>query len=137
MNKIFHCAVLSFFAGATSLVFAEQQTASQPLTVSAAAVQNVLATPTVEASKQGGKTVLVSPRTGIRYSFNNPDNRQIIFKTEGVLPVSAQNVSRIAASNPALSAQSQQQAEQALLDLAGIQAPQQPTALEAQTALAE
>lgn len=61
-----------------------------------------------------GRVTVASPRTGIRYTFNN-QNRPIVVQTEAIAAANAANADRIVASNPALSAASQQQAKQALL----------------------
>lgn len=102
-------------------------TTVSPMTVKAATVQSVTSAPDVHATQNRENTVFVSPRTGMRYSVSNPSNRKIIFQTEGLKPITAQNVDRIRATNPVISAQSQQQARQKLLDLAGIQ----PTTVQA------
>ena len=114
-------------------------TADTTMTVKAATVQSATSLPNVHATQDRENTVFVSPRTGMRYSVSNPSNRKIIFQTEGLKPVTAQNVDRIQATNPMISAESQQQAKQKLLDLAGIQptpvqAPASPVAPETQTA---
>ncbi len=57
----------------------------------------------------------MSPRTGIRYTFANPQQRPVVLKTTAITPVNAANANRIVASNPALSAASQEKAKQALL----------------------
>ncbi len=62
---------------------------------------------------------VMSPRTGIRYTFANPQQRQVILKTAAITPANAGNANRIVASNPALSAASQEKAKQALLSEAG------------------
>lgn len=116
----------------------EEATTSPSMTVKAATVQSVTSLPNVHASQNRENTVFVSPRTGMRYSVSNPSNRKIIFQTEGLKPITAQNVDRIRATNPVISAQSQQQAKQKLLDLAGIQptpvqAPTTPTAPQSQS----
>lgn len=116
----------------------EEATTSPSMTVKAATVQSATSLPNVHASQNRENTVFVSPRTGMRYSVSNPSNRKIIFQTEGLKPVTAQNVDRIRATNPVISAQSQQQAKQKLLDLAGIQptpvqAPTTPTAPQSQS----
>ena len=113
-------------------------TTASPMTVKAATVQSATSLPNVHASQNRENTVFVSPRTGMRYSVSNPSNRKIIFQTEGLKPITAQNVDRIRATNPVISAQSQQQAKQKLLDLAGIQptpvqAPSTPTAPQSQS----
>lgn len=96
-----------------------------PLTVKAATVNAATAAPSVQAVQDRQNTVMISPRTGMRYTVTNPANRKIIFQTEGLKPISVQNVGRIKATNPMISAESQQQAEQKLLDLAGLSAPTQ------------
>jgi hypothetical protein len=109
---------LTVLISASGLALANDETAQQQtLTVPAAKVAAVTAAPSVAATQQGKTTVLVSPRTGIRYSFDNPSNRPINFKTQVLMPANAQTVSRISATNPALSSESQQQAQQALLNL--------------------
>lgn len=60
-------------------------------------------------------TTVMSPRTGIRYTFANPQQRPVVLKTTAITPVNAANANRIVASNPALSAASQEKAKQALL----------------------
>lgn len=62
-----------------------------------------------------GQVTVESPRTGIRYTFANP-NRPIVLQTQAIAAANAANADRIVASNPALSATSQQQAKQALLN---------------------
>ena len=116
----------------------EEATTSPSMTVKAATVQSATSLPNVHATQDRENTVFVSPRTGMRYSVSNPSNRKIIFQTEGLKPITAQNVDRIRATNPVISAQSQQQAKQKLLDLAGIQptpvqAPSTPTAPQSQS----
>lgn len=118
---------------------AEEAPTAPSMTVKAATVQSATSLPNVHATQDRENTVFVSPRTGMRYSVSNPSNRKIIFQTEGLKPVTAQNVDRIQATNPMISAESQQQAKQKLLDLAGIQptpvqAPTSPVAPETQTA---
>ncbi|WP_374297012.1 hypothetical protein [Acinetobacter sp.] len=118
---------------------AEEAPTAPSMTVKAATVQSATSLPNVHATQDRENTVFISPRTGMRYSVSNPSNRKIIFQTEGLKPVTAQNVDRIQATNPMISAESQQQAKQKLLDLAGIQptpvqAPTSPVAPETQTA---
>ncbi|WP_347453583.1 hypothetical protein [Acinetobacter thermotolerans] len=62
-----------------------------------------------------GQVTVESPRTGIRYTFAN-SNRPIVLQTQAIAAANAANADRIVASNPALSATSQQQAKQALLN---------------------
>lgn len=70
---------------------------------------------TAQATVQNQTTTLVSPRTGIRYTLGNTGTRPIIFKTAAISAANSANVSRIVATNPALSAASQEKAKQALL----------------------
>ncbi|WP_374664588.1 hypothetical protein [Acinetobacter sp.] len=65
-----------------------------------------------------GQVTVASPRTGIRYTFANP-NRPIVMQTAKIAAANSANADRIVASNPALSEASQQRAKQALLDGAG------------------
>ena len=88
-------------------------------TVKAETVEALVSNPVVEAVQKDDKTVLVSPRTGMRYSVNNPNNIPIIFRTEVIAAATSANADRIVATNPALSAESQQEAKQALIQLAG------------------
>lgn len=61
------------------------------------------------------QTIVVSPRTGIQYSVNNPNQRPVIIQVEALAPATSTTVDRIVASNPALSVQSQENAKKALL----------------------
>ena len=88
---------------------------AQPFTTS---VKNVIAakgTTSAEAVVKGGSTTVISPRTGIRYTLGDTNGRPITIKTAAIAPATEANVQRIVATNPALSAESQQKAEQALL----------------------
>ena len=69
---------------------------------------------TANAVKDENTTVM-SPRTGIRYTFANPQQRPVVLKTAAITPANVANANRIVASNPALSAASQEKAKQALL----------------------
>lgn len=62
-----------------------------------------------------GKVTVTSPRTGIRYTFENP-NKPITIQTAAIAAANAANADRIVAENPALSTASQQKAKQALLN---------------------
>ena len=108
----------------TVALFASTTYANTNLTVPAENVQAAINPPVVEAVQKNDTTVLVSPRTGMRYSVNNPSNVPIIFKTELLAPATAANADRIIASNPALSAESQAKAKQALIDM--VTAPVAP-----------
>ena len=69
-----------------------------------------------QAQVNNGQVTLVSPRTGISYTFSNPDNRPMVLETAKVSAANSANAQRIMASNPALSAASQEKAKQALLN---------------------
>lgn len=106
----------------SSVSFAEDTTtlpAAAPFTVSADTVDVAINGKPVKAQQKDGQTTLISPRTGIRYVITNPTNRKVIFKTEELAAVNSATVGRIVASNPALSAQSQELAKQNLLKLTG------------------
>lgn|SRR5690554_1528286 len=84
-------------------------------TTTAAKVQAAVGPTTAQAQVDNGHVTVASPRTGIRYTFANPDQRPIVLHTAAIAPANAANVNRIVASNPALSAASQERAKQALL----------------------
>ena len=65
-----------------------------------------------------GQITVASPRTGIRYTFADP-NRPIVMQTVAITAANSANADRIVASNPALSDASQQKAKQALLNQTG------------------
>lgn len=60
-------------------------------------------------------TTLMSPRTGIEYTLSNPQKIKYVMRVEKITPANEQTAKRIMAKNPALSAQSQEQARQVLL----------------------
>lgn len=62
-----------------------------------------------------GKVTVASPRTGIQYKIDNPNQRPVLIETEAIAPATSATVDRIAASNPALSEESQKNAKKALL----------------------
>jgi hypothetical protein len=68
-----------------------------------------------QAQVVNGKVTVVSPRTGIQYSIDNPNERPVLIQTEAIAPATSATVDRIVASNPALSEESQQEAKKALL----------------------
>lgn len=90
---------------------------TQPFTTSVDNVQAALGNQAAEAMVKKGTTTIVSPRTGISYTLGNTEGRAITFQTEAIAPANNITVKRIVASNPALSAKSQQKAEQSLLDM--------------------
>lgn len=98
--------------GGTSLAIADET-----MTVKAETVAAIVNPPVVEAVQKNDATVLVSPRTGMRYTVNNPNNVPIVFKTELLASATAANANRIVAANPALSTVSQEKAQAALTQL--------------------
>ena len=70
---------------------------------------------TTQAQVVNGKVTVVSPRTGIQYSIDNPNERPVLIQTEAIAPATSATVDRIVASNPALSEESQKEAKKALL----------------------
>lgn len=84
-------------------------------TTTAAKVQQARGATTAPAAQANGNITVQSPRTGIRYTFANPNQRPVVLQTAAIAPVNAATVNRIVASNPALSPVSQENAKQALL----------------------
>lgn len=79
-------------------------------------VQQAIGATTVDVQLgTDGKVTVTSPRTGIRYTFDNP-NRPIVMQTAAVTAANAANADRIVAENPALSSASQQNAKKSLLN---------------------
>ena len=78
-------------------------------------VQAARGATTAQAVVKDDNITVMSPRTGIRYTFANPNQRPVILKTTAVTAANSTNVNRIVASNPALSTASQEKAKQALL----------------------
>ena len=78
-------------------------------------VQQAVGSTTAQVQRTDEQVTVASPRTGIRYTFAN-QNRPIVLQTAAIAPANVANADRIVASNPALSAASQQQAKQALLN---------------------
>ncbi|WP_445116640.1 hypothetical protein [Acinetobacter sp. WZC-1] len=95
-----------------TLVFAEA-TAPQKTTV--AKVQAATGVAAAQTEVKHESTTVISPRTGIRYTLGNTGGRPIILKTAGIAAVTPATVNRVVASNPALSAVSQEKVKQALL----------------------
>ena len=73
---------------------------------------------TAEAQVKREVTTVISPRTGIRYTLGDTGNRPIVLQTA---PANSANINRIVASNPALSARSQEKAKVALIGEAAVQ----------------
>lgn len=70
---------------------------------------------TSQAQVVDGKVTVASPRTGIRYTIDNPHQRPVSIQIEAIAAATSATVNRIVASNPALSEESQQTAKKALL----------------------
>ena len=89
--------------------------ANTPKTTSVENVQAAQGVTTAQTQVVNSSTVVVSPRTGIRYDLGNTAGRPIVLKTAAIAAVTPQTANRIVASNPALSAASQEKAKKALL----------------------
>jgi len=76
---------------------------------------------TAEAQVKRKVTTVISPRTGIRYTLGDTGNRPIVLQTAAIAPANSANINRIVASNPALSARSQEKAKVALIGEAAVQ----------------
>jgi hypothetical protein len=88
---------------------------------------------TAEAQVKREVTTVISPRTGIRYTLGDTGNRPIVLQTAAIAPANSANINRIVASNPALSAKSQEKAKIALIGEAAVQGAD----MAAQTASAQ
>ena len=77
---------------------------------------------TAEPQVKRDVTTIISPRTGIRYTLGDTGNRPIVLQTAAIAPANSANINRIVASNPALSAKSQEKAKIALIGEAAVQA---------------
>ena len=88
---------------------------AETATTTPAKVQQAIGSTTAQVQRTDSQVTIASPRTGIRYTFNN-SNRPIVLQTAAIAAANSVNADRIVASNPALSAASQQQAKQALLN---------------------
>ncbi|MDQ8936214.1 hypothetical protein [Acinetobacter rudis] len=95
------------------VAFAEQQTTT---------VEKVIAATGGAAAQTEVKrenTTVISPRTGIRYTLGDTSGRPVVLKTAAIAAATPATASRIVASNPALSASSQEKAKQTLINVAG------------------
>ena len=113
MQKIKQIALLSSIFISTLSVAAP----TEPFTTTVGNVKAALGNQTADATVKKGLTTVTSPRTGISYTLGNTEGRSIVFQTDAIAPANETNVKRIVATNPALSAESQQKAEKALLDM--------------------
>ena len=90
---------------------------AEQLTTTPEKVKAALGPQTAQTQVKDNQITVISPRTGISYTFNN-DNKPIVLQTQAIVAANSANADRIVAANPALSAESQQKAKQALLDAA-------------------
>ncbi|WP_296284611.1 hypothetical protein [uncultured Acinetobacter sp.] len=102
-----------FFATLVIPVLAFADTAPQTTTVEK--VQAATGVTTAQTVVKNETTTVISPRTGIRYTLGNTGGRPIILKTAAIAAVTPATINRVVASNPALSASSQEKVKQALL----------------------
>ena len=110
------------------LAFADTTTTSAtPQTTTVAKVQAATGVATAQAEVKNDTTTVISPRTGIRYTLGNTGGRPIILKTAAIAAVTPATINRVVASNPALSASSQEKVKHALVGVdattAGVIAP--------------
>jgi hypothetical protein len=90
---------------------------AEQLTTTPEKVKAAIGPQTAQTQVTNNQITVISPRTGISYTFNN-DNKPIVLQTQAIVAANSVNADRIVASNPALSVESQQKAKQALLDAA-------------------
>lgn len=110
MKKILKPVLLTLIA-LPALAFAN----TAPQTTTIAKVQAATGVTTAQTEVKNDSTTVISPRTGIRYTLGDTAGRAIILKTASISAVTPATANRIVASNPALSASSQEKAKQALL----------------------
>ncbi|MGQ9373121.1 hypothetical protein ACUM6W_04690 [Acinetobacter tandoii] len=89
--------------------------ANTPETTTVAKVEAAQGATTAAATVQDTNVTVMSPRTGIKYTFPNAQQRPIILKTAAVSAATTTTASRIVATNPALSVESQEQAKLTLV----------------------
>lgn len=114
LGKIMKIQFKALFVAALAmpvLTFAD----TQPQTTTVANVQAATGVTTAQAEIKNDSTTVISPRTGIRYTLGNTGGRPIILKTAAIAAVTPATINRVVASNPALSASSQEKVKQALL----------------------
>ncbi len=117
-------------AAVSSISFAE----SLPQTTTVEKVLDAKGSTTARAQIKRDATIVVSPRTGVRYNLGDTENRPIVFQTQAIAAANAANINRIVATNPALSAQSQEKAKIALIGAAAIPAVVPTTTVQSSTA---
>lgn len=111
MKKLLKPALITLL-GLPALAMAN----SQPQTTTLDKVQAATGATQAQAVVQNDTVTVISPRTGIRYTLGNTGGRPIVLKTAAIAAVTPSTVNRIVASNPALSASSQEKAKQTLLE---------------------
>ena len=116
MKKVLQPLMIAVLA-LPSLTFANNATQTTTLDK----VQAARGTTTTQAIIKDDNITVMSPRTGIRYTFANPNQRPVVLQTAAIAAANAANINRIVAANPALSTASQEKAKQVLLS--------EPTAL--------
>ena len=94
-----------------ALAFAD----TAPQTTTVEKVQAATGTVSTQAEVKNDTTTVISPRTGIRYTLGNTGGRPIILKTAAIAAVTPATINRVVATNPALSASSQEKVKQALI----------------------
>lgn len=102
-----------FIATLAVPVLAFADTAPQTTTVEK--VQAATGAVSAQAEVKNETTTVISPRTGIRYTLGNTGGRPIILKTAAIAAVTPATINRVVATNPALSASSQEKVKQALI----------------------
>ncbi|AYO53343.1 hypothetical protein EXE10_18050 [Acinetobacter sp. WCHAc060033] len=102
-----------FIATLAVPVLAFADTAPQTTTVEK--VQAATGAVSAQAEVKNDTTTVISPRTGIRYTLGNTGGRPIILKTAAIAAVTPATINRVVATNPALSASSQEKVKQALI----------------------
>ena len=86
-----------------------------PRTTTVEKVQAATGAVSAQAEVKNDTTTVISPRTGIRYTLGNTGGRPIILKTAAIAAVTPATINRVVATNPALSASSQEKVKQALI----------------------
>ena len=108
--------ITRFAALSAVVIFSGTVMASEtPQTTTLDKVQDAQGATTAQVEVNQDMTTLISPRTGIRYSLGKVGARKVILETPAITAANVNTVQRIVATNPALSATSQEKAKQALL----------------------
>lgn len=85
-----------------------------PLTTTPEKVKAAIGPTTAQTQTSKDQITVLSPRTGISYTFPN-QNKPVVLQTQAIVAANSANIDRIVAANPALSTESQQKAKQVLL----------------------